>query len=265
MKIKDRVHEVLKGHTRDRATNIANLAICGLIGLNLVAFTLSTVDSLFQSCSRIFNAIETTSVVVFSIEYALRLWSCTANKRYSAPLLGRLRFAATPLLLIDLFAIAPSFLPSIGLNFLFLRALRVNRLFRVAKLARYSEALRTFGRVIATKRYELSTALAIILLALFLGSSFEYFAERGEQPDKFSSIPASLWWGVNTMTTVGYGDVVPKTPVGKIIGSLAALLGIAVFALPASILAAGFLQEFQRRRPKQLICSHCGNAVELGE
>jgi voltage-gated potassium channel len=85
----------------------------------------------------------------------------------------------------------------------------------VAKLARYSEALRTFGRVIATKRYELSTALAIILLALFLGSSFEYFAERGEQPDKFSSIPASLWWGVNTMTTVGYGDVVPKTPVGK--------------------------------------------------
>src|ERR1700683_4812629 len=105
MKIKDRVYEVLEDHTRDRATNIANLAICGLIGLNLVAFTLSTVDSLFQSWSTIFNAIETTSVLVFSIEYALRLWSCTANKRYSAPLLGRLRFAATPLLLIALFAI----------------------------------------------------------------------------------------------------------------------------------------------------------------
>ena len=266
MKIKSRAYEVLEGHRRDRATDITNLAICGLIGLNLAAFTLSTVDSVFQSWSKVFNVIETASVVAFSIEYALRLWSCTADEKYSAPVIGRLRFAATPLLLIDLFAIAPSFLPSVGLNFLFLRALRVNRLFRAAKLARYSNALRTFGRVLAAKRYELLTALAIIFLALFLGSSFEYFAEREAQPDKFSSIPASLWWGVNTMTTVGYGDVVPKTLVGKMIGSLAALLGIAVFALPASILAAGFLEEFQKRRPREsLICRQCGNAVELDQ
>jgi voltage-gated potassium channel len=264
MKIKNRAYEVLEGHRRDRVTDITNLVICGLIGLNLAAFTFSTVGSVYQSWSRVFDALETASVVAFSIEYLLRLWSCTSDEKYSAPILGRLRFASTPLLLIDLIAIAPSFLPSVGVNLLFLRALRVNRLFRAAKLARYSKALQTFGRVIGAKKYELSTALVIILLALFLASSFEYFAERSAQPDKFSSIPASLWWGVNTMTTVGYGDVIPKTTVGKMIGSLAALFGIALFALPASILAAGFLEEFQKRHSGQsLVCGHCGNAVRL--
>jgi voltage-gated potassium channel len=105
--------------------------------------------------------------------------------------------------------------------------------------------------------------LAVIMLGLFLASSFEYFAEHDAQPDKFSSIPASLWWGVTTMTTVGYGDVVPKTIAGKIIGSLAALLGIAIFALPTGILTAGFLQEFQKgRRGTGVACQHCGNLLQ---
>jgi voltage-gated potassium channel len=264
MRTKERTYEILEGHRRDQATDITNLVICGLIGLNLAMFTLSTVDSVYQSWSGLFNTLEGVSVVVFSAEYAMRLWSCTSDEKYSAPVLGRLRFAARPLLLIDLLAILPSFLPSVGLNLLFLRSLRVNRLFRAAKLARYSKALQSFGRVIAAKKYELWTAVAIICLALFLGSSFEYFAERGAQPDKFSSIPASLWWGVTTMTTVGYGDVVPKTLIGKMVGSFAALLGIAIFALPASILAAGFLEEFQRRRSRSsLVCNRCGNWIGL--
>jgi voltage-gated potassium channel len=262
MKIRKRAYEILEGHHRDRATIIMNVVICGLIGLNLAAFTLSTVDWIYQPWNRLFDTIETVSLIVFSVEYLLRLWSCASDDRYSTPVLGRLRFATTPLLLIDLFAIGPSLLPAVGLNFLFLRALRVNRLFRAAKLGRYSTALQTFGRVIAAKRYELSTAVAIIFLALFLGSSFEYFAERSAQPDKFSSIPASLWWRVNTMTTVGYGDVIPKTPLGKMLGSLAALFGIAIFALPAGILAAGFLEEFQTRHSRRsIVCRHCGNAV----
>jgi voltage-gated potassium channel len=106
----------------------------------------------------------------------------------------------------------------------------------------------------------LLTAFAIIGLVLFLGSSFEYFAEPEVQPDKFSSIPASVWWAVMTMTTVGYGDVIPKTAVGKIIGARAALLGIAVFAIP-TILAAGFLQEFQREHGRRTnICPNCGQS-----
>jgi voltage-gated potassium channel len=262
MTIKSRAYEILEGRRHDRASNITNLLIVALIGMNLLAFTLSTVKPLYQSAIRLFDAFEAASVFAFTAEYLLRLWSCTSDEKYSDPIAGRLRFAATPFLLADFLAILPFYLPFAGLNFLFLRMVRVNRLFRVIKLGRYSKALQTFARVVAAKRYELMTALAVIMLGLFLGSSFEYFAEHDAQPDRFSSIPASLWWGVTTMTTVGYGDVVPKTVAGKIIGSLAALLGIAIFALPAGILAAGFVEEFQdRHRELAVVCQHCGKSL----
>jgi voltage-gated potassium channel len=263
MTIKRRVHEVLEWHHRNRTSDLINLSIVALIGANLLVFTLSTVKPIYQSAGRLFAIFEIASVLAFTVEYSLRLRSCTSDERYSASIVGRLRFAATPFLVADLLAILPFFLPFLGLNFIFLRTLRINRLFRAFKLSRYSKALQTFARVVAAKRYELTSALAVIMLGLFLASSFEYFAEHDAQPDKFSSIPASLWWGVTTMTTVGYGDVVPKTIAGKIIGSLAALLGIAIFALPTGILTAGFLQEFQKgRRGTGVACQHCGNLLQ---
>jgi voltage-gated potassium channel len=216
---------------------------------------------LYQSARGIFDKFEAASVLVFAVEYVVRIWSCTSDERYSAPVVGRLRFAVTPFLLADAFAILRFFLPFVNLNFLFLRTVRVNRLFRAFKLGCYSKALQTFVKVVAAKRYELLTAFAIIGLVLFLGSSFEYFAEHKAQPEKFSSIPSSVWWGVMTMTTVGYGDVVPKTIAGKIIGSVAALLGIAIFAVQTSILAAGFLEEFQNRHVKRVtVCPNCGES-----
>lgn len=262
MTIKRRTYEVLEWHHRDRASDLTNVLIVALIGANLMVFTLSTVQPIYQSVGRIFDIFEAASVLAFTAEYSLRLWSCTSDERYSAPIVGRLRFAATPFLVADLLAILPFFFPSLGLNFIFLRTLRINRLFRAVKLGRYSKALQTFARVVAAKRYELTSAFAVVMLGLFLASSFEYFAEHDAQPDKFSSIPASLWWGVTTMTTVGYGDIVPKTAAGKLIGSLAALLGIAIFALPTGILAAGFLEEFQRGHREAGVCRHCGNLLQ---
>jgi voltage-gated potassium channel len=89
-----------------------------------------------------------------------------------------------------------------------------------------------------------------------------YFVERSAQPDKFSSIPAAMWWGVATMTTVGYGDVIPVTVTGKVLGSIIALLGIGLFAMPAGILASGFAEELQTRRGQKKKCPHCGREIE---
>jgi len=99
MRTKERTYEILEGHRRDRATDITNLMICGLIGLNLAVFTFSTVESVYQSWSGLFDTLESVSVVVFSAEYAMRLWSCTSDEKYSAPVLRRLRFAARPLII----------------------------------------------------------------------------------------------------------------------------------------------------------------------
>ncbi len=263
MTVKKRVYEILEGNNSDRATEVTNAVIVGLIGASVAAFTLGTVEALYRSAGRLFGVIETVSVLLFTVEYLLRLWSCTSDKKYTAPISGRLRFARSPFLLIDLAAILPSYLPFLGANFLFLRAVRLNRLFRAVKLGRYSKALQTFSRVVAAKRYELLTSFAVISMGLFMVSSFEYFAEHDAQPDTFSSIPAALWWGIGTMTTAGYGDVVPKTTAGKIIGSVGALLGIVGFALPAGIFAGGFVEEFQKRpRETDSVCQYCGRPLD---
>src|SRR5712692_4224179 len=242
MTVKKRVYEILEGRNSDRATEVTNAVIVGLIGASVAAFTLGTVDAL-NRCRPLFDVIETVSVLLFTVEYLLRLWSCTSDKKYTAPISGRLRFARSPFLLIDLAAILPSYLPFLGANLLFLRAVRLNRLFRAVKLGRYSTALQTFGRVVAAKRYDLLTSFVVISMGLFMVSSFEYLAEHDAQPETFSSIPAALWWGIGTITTAGYGDVVPKTSAGKIIGSVGSLLGIVCFALPAGIFAGGFVEE----------------------
>jgi len=259
MTVKKRAYEILEGYSSDRATEITNGVIVCLIGVSVAGFTLGTVDTLYRSAGRLFDLIETVSVLLFTVEYLLRLWSCTSDKRYAAPISGRLRFARSPFPLIDLAAILPSYLPFLGANLLFLRAVRLNRLFRAVKLGRYLTALQTFGRVVAAKRYDLLTSFAVISMGLFMVSSFEYLAEHDAQPETFSSIPAALWWGIGTMTTAGYGDVVPKTSAGKIIGSVGSVLGIVCFALPAGIFAGGFVEEFQRRqRGTKSVCQHCG-------
>src|SRR5688572_7999302 len=158
--------------------------------------------------------------------------------------------------IVDLLAVAPFYLAFIHLD---LRVLRALRLFRVLKLTRYSRSLQMLASVLRAKRGELAVTLFAIVLALLMASSLIYYVERDHQPDKFESIPAAMWWGVATLSTVGYGDVYPITALGKLIGALVALLGIGLFALPAGILGSGFIEEIQRSRTKA-ICPHCGRS-----
>jgi voltage-gated potassium channel len=118
-------------------------------------------------------------------------------------------------------------------------------------MARYVESLNTLHRVLRAKKAELAITLLMIVILLVLASSAMYVAENNAQPDKFPNIPAALWWGVITLTTIGYGDIYPITPVGKIIGGFIAFMGIGLFALPAGILASGFSEEVQKRHERK--------------
>jgi voltage-gated potassium channel len=230
-----------------------------LIVLNILAVILETVESIYASASNFFRYFETFSIIIFTIEYALRVWTCTLNEQYKNGLIGRIKFIFTPLAIIDLFAFLPFYIPMIiPFDFRFLRGFRLLRLVRVLKIGRYSEAVRLFGRVLKAKKAELLTSVFIIFVLLIISSSLLYYVEREAQPDKFSSIPQAMWWGVVTLTTVGYGDIYPVTPLGKFLSSIISLLGIGLFAMPTGILSAGFVEEIRARKEGRKKCPYCG-------
>jgi voltage-gated potassium channel len=234
-----------------RADRIVASCLMGLIIANGLAVMLETVKPVEARFYRFFHLFELISVGIFTVEYLLRLWAVTLNPEYEKPLRGRLRYALTPMALVDLVAILPFYLPiALTVDLRILRLIRLFRLFRLFKMTRYVESMSTFHNVFKAKKSELTLAAVLILLLLIFASSAMYAAETEAQPDKFSSIPETLWWGVVTLTTIGYGDIYPITPIGKIIGGVIAFLGIGLFALPAGILASGFSDELQRRRNK---------------
>jgi voltage-gated potassium channel len=261
---KNRIYEILEVASEDDAVSRAfDVFIIALIFFNVLAVILETVESLAARYAQFFATFEIISVAVFTVEYILRLWVCTAAGKEIHPLIGRLRFIANPMSLIDLAAILPFYLPvMIPLDPRFLRALRLFRLFRLFKMGRYSESLQTLGNVLKSKKEEIIVTFFVISLLLVFASSVIYYVEHDAQPEAFSSIPAAMWWGVATLTTVGYGDVYPITPIGKFLGAVIALLGIGMFALPAGILASGFAEELQKKRQKErIICPHCGKDI----
>ncbi len=234
-----------------------------LIAANVVAVALETVDSLYAQYGTFFFYFEVVSVAIFSVEYLSRIWACTARPEYSNPITDRLRFASRPMLVIDLLAILPFFLGAVlPADLRFLRALRLFRFFRLFKMARYSESMTAFNEVLQRKKEDLVISFTATLILLLVASSTMYFVEHPAQPDEFSSIPQSMWWGVITLTTVGYGDVTPVTPLGQVFGGIVAVIGIGLFALPASILASGFIEAARGETgPTPDHCPHCGERL----
>lgn len=241
---------------------VVNSVIVILTLLNLLAVCLETVDSLYRSYRAWFNNFELCSIIFFSIEYLLRLWSCTIQQKYRHPLKGRLRYLLSAGSLVDLAAILPFYLPLSGLDLRSLRTLRMFRFSRFFKLGRFLNASRVIRRVIVSKKEELLISMLMVLTLIILAASLMYFVEHDTQPDKFSSIPETMWWSVATLTTVGYGDVYPVTGIGKTVTAFISILGIGMFALPAGILASGFSEEFKRKETfVTKCCPHCGKPV----
>jgi voltage-gated potassium channel len=236
-----------------------------LILLNVVAVILETVKSFQLRFGTEFRVFEVISVGVFSVEYAARIWACTADPRYRQPIIGRLRYVSGFDGVVDLLAILPFYitlaLPAAALDLRILRVLRLLRFARVLKLGRYSDSLGRMKRVIGARRGDLGVALAAVGVVLILASSAIYYVEVDTQPDVFTSIPAAMWWGISALTTVGYGDITPVTPLGKFLGGIIQLLGIAIFALPAGIIAAGYEEESRRNAAGPGICKSCGRPL----
>ena len=238
------------------STNFYSLAddviISSLIFLNLTAFIASTSPSFSLKSQLVFEYIEIISSLVFTLEYVLRMWVCTLDSKYTHPIWGRLKYALTPLSLIDLISILPFYLLLLFPKLSFVSIISILRLLRLIKISRYSESVRTLGAVLYAKKEELlATAFAVFILLIF-ASSLMYFVESSAQPQSFGSIPDAMWWGVVTLTTVGYGDIYPITPIGRFLGSTLAFLGIGIFALPAGIISSGFSEEVQRRKQEKI-------------
>lgn len=267
MRLRARMYRILEvAGAGDRASGVFDIGIIILILLNIAAFVAQSVPSIAGEASGMFFYFEFVSVAIFSVEYAFRLWTCVENPAYSRPVAGRLWFAGRPLLIVDLLAVLPFYLPFLGIDLRVLRALRVLRLARIAKLGRYSSSLTLIYRVFREKKEEIITTGALMLVLLLFASSFMYYAERDAQPEVFGSIPQAMWWAAVTLTTVGYGDVYPVTAIGKVLGAVVAVLGIAMFALPTGILGAGFVEEIGKSKRRtnagaQTTCPRCGHDI----
>jgi voltage-gated potassium channel len=233
----------------DVLSKFVDIFLLVLIFLNVLMVILETVDDLFLQYNKLFRIFEYFSVLIFSLEYVGRIWSCVEDKHFTNNLRVRIKYLFSFSSLIDLIAIAPSLLafifPSVDLRFI-----RVLRIFRFLKFSRYSSSINNLLTVIWNQRKSFGAAFFILFIMLIIASSGMYLVEKDAQPEKFGSIPQAMWWSIVTLTTVGYGDVYPITTLGKFFGSVIIILGIGTVALPSGILASAFSEHTRRSQNK---------------
>ena len=223
---------------------VVDFGLILLIFLNVIAVLLESVESIRLAFEIQFHAFELFSVAVFSVEYALRIWSCVEAEQHKgsrSKSLVRLRYAVSPIALVDLIAVAPFYLGALGLFApADMRVLRVMRILRLFKLSRYADSMTLFWDVLRENANNFAAAFGVLLIVMILAATGMYVLERDVQPDAFGSIPAAMWWAFVTLTTVGYGDVTPVTSVGKLFGAAITVASIGIVALPAGLLASSF-------------------------
>ena len=233
-----------------RGISPVNTFVIILILANLAIQVLHTEPVLRDAAGHLFEQLDWIMVLIFTFEYLLRVWVAGENPRY-AGLTGRVRYVFGFFSIIDLVAIVPAYVTVGTVNSSSLRALRLLRVLRFARFGAFNAAFTTMWEVVRSRAYELTVSVAMTLGMLLVASTAMYFAEGTAQPEQFGSIPRALWWSVVTMTTVGYGDTVPLTLAGKILGGVVQLTSIAVVALPTGIFAAGFADVMVKRREQR--------------
>jgi len=243
-----RLHEILDhGVVGDRTGQLISQLIVLLIIANLAAVTLESVPSLAQRYGFWFQAIEVPSLLIFTIEYGLRVWVAADYPPYShlRPLMARWKFISSALGVIDLLAVLPFWFALIVP--VDLRALLVFRVVRFLKLARYSAGMNSLLEALYAERRALFGCFVMLVGSALFAASVMYLIERNAQPDKFGSIPDAMWWAIVTLGTIGYGDVVPITPLGRVVAGITIFVGLIMIALPVGIVATAFSQQIHRR------------------
>ena len=248
--IRKRIWEVLeRGSSHDKTSLYTDIFLISLILLNIVAVLLETVDSIYNQYKTQFLIFERLSTFIFLIEYILRVWvSIEAKKNNDNNLITRLKYMITWPAIIDLLAVLSGLLPM--LFEVDLRLLRALRMIRLLKFSRYFKVMNLLLGVLKEEKQSFLAAMFLLVIALLIASTGIYIFEKEAQPDKFGSIPESMWWAIATLTTIGYGDVTPITSMGKLFGAIIAIIGIGTVALPSGILASGFSDQLKRRQSK---------------
>ncbi|MDR0229984.1 MAG: ion transporter [Flavobacteriaceae bacterium] len=249
--IKRYVYELLNNDSNFIGSRIVQGSIIILILLNALSLIFESIPEVRREYATFFIDFNLFSVVFFSVEYVLRMWSISCDERFNKPFIGRIKYAFTSMQLIDLLAILPFYLSFVHFDLRILRLMRVFRLLRVFKIAKYVSALAIVMNVFKRKASELAIAAFLLIFLLLIASTAIYYAENSSQPEAFSSIPDSMWWSVITICTVGYGDIYPVTLLGKIIGGVLAVIGIGFFALPTGIISSGFTEVLEERKEKR--------------
>jgi voltage-gated potassium channel len=231
-----------------------------LISLNVLLVIIDSYGNIRLKYNYVITIFETISVIIFTVEYILRMicspyrYSDTYNKTKI------LRYIITPMAIIDLLAILPFYLPLVFVfDFRIFRFLRIFRLLRVLKIGRYSKALDLIIRVFKKKKAELLLSSFILVVLIFFAGSLMYFAENSAQPEDFSNIIDSVKWAINTMVFLGYDNVVPLSPIGNILGMIIVVLGLGWLTLPISALSSGFIEQLENGNKK---CPHCGKDID---
>jgi voltage-gated potassium channel len=247
-KVRHRLYQILEqGPVGDRASSLVGRLLVALIVVNLAAMTLESVPSLEARYHALFELIEICSLILFSVEYLLRIWVAAEHAPHSqlSPLQARMRFAFSFDGVVDLLAVLP-FWAALFLS-ADLRFLLVLRAVRFLKLVRHSAAMRSLLDAIYTERRALLGSLVILAGTTMIAASTMYLVERDAQPEKFGTIPDAMWWAIVTLGTVGYGDAVPITVPGKLVAGVTILFGLMMVALPVGIIASAFANEIRRR------------------
>lgn len=264
-KIKKSVFNIIRDDDEnDLKSTVFDFFIIFLIIINVITVVIETFD-ITPYQEHIISVIENVSIVIFTVEYVLRVWTSDlyfpTKKKYKA----RLKYIFSFMALIDLFSILPAFVPFlISVDLRVLRTLRIVRLFRLLKVSRYTTAFTTIATVFRKKSSQLISSIFVVALLMLISSILMYNAEHDVQPDKFKNAFSGLWWAVATFTTVGYGDIYPITATGKILSSFIALLGIGIVAVPTGIISAGFVEVVNETKEQSKdfeYCPHCGKKL----
>ena len=210
----------------------------------IIHLTLETEKAVYEAYTVVFEITEIILTVIFTFEYTARI--LTYNKNYYGK--SFLQFIFSFDLLIDLLALLPFYLTLLPIDLRYLRIFRLFRLARIFKLTRYNKAIQTVKLVLSTKKEILTISFILIGIVLYMVSAMMYYVENTAQPEVFSSIPKTMWWGVATLTTVGYGDIYPITALGRFLGGVIAILGIGIFAIPTGIIASGFTEYVEKSK-----------------
>ncbi len=248
MTLRHKLYQVLNYKKGGLLTALFSWTLTVMVLANIAAVILESVNEIEEAYGHPFYVFEVFSIIFFTIEYALRLWTAPEDRASSSRSAAqkRLKYVLSFHGMIDLLAILPFFLQGIipGLD---LRFLRIIRVLRILKLSHYNTALEDLISAIYAERHSFISALYLLAIALLVTSCLMYYAEHNLQPDKFGSIPDSLWWSIVTLTTLGYGDVVPVSGLGKLIGGITAISGVLTVALLTGIVASAFSTRMRRQ------------------